>query len=190
MRQERIFCASRWAIRFLIYPSTWRTLFKSSSPMQTPDLNRRRRGNLFTVTVLDPNSNSNPEMLALTLEASLGTLNGQSALDAVVAGGVFTGTLRTGTVAGTSTITATVRLATGVAQVVFLPGPPVRALPHARCRTRRSSQTRRQSSPWRRAWRMNMATPQPTASAFASAAAQAKSCRPSPPPPTARRSCN
>jgi len=59
------------------------------------------------------------------LETSLGRINGQHSLEPVVEGGIFTGTLRSGNIAGTATVSGTIDVSTGVTQAVFLPGPPV-----------------------------------------------------------------
>ncbi len=79
----------------------------------------------FTVTVRSLQGELATEPLAMRLETSLGWINGQRMLETVVKGGIFTGTLRSGKIAGTATVSATIGLSTGVAQAVFLPGPPV-----------------------------------------------------------------
>ena len=78
----------------------------------------------FTVTVRSKEGELLAEPQTMYLETSLGQINGQRTLETVVEGGVFTGTLRSGNIAGTATVSATISVSTGVAQVVFLPGPP------------------------------------------------------------------
>ena len=79
----------------------------------------------FTVTVRSKEGDLLAEPLAMHLETSLGHINGQRSLETVVVGGIFTGTLRSGNIAGTATVSGTIDISTGVAQAVFLPGPPV-----------------------------------------------------------------
>ena len=58
----------------------------------------------FTVTVRSKEGDLLAEPLAMHLETSLGHINGQRSLETVVVGGIFTGTLRSGNIAGTATV--------------------------------------------------------------------------------------